>query len=54
MVIDLTGQNADLAKQIADTIAGEVSSLPEGESKPTDSTIGLLVILGKNYISPNP
>lgn len=54
VVVDLTGQKADLAKQIAEFIGGEVSTLPEGETKPTDSSIELLVILGRNYASPSP
>lgn len=43
-VIDLSGKNADLAKQMADTVGGTVApTLPEGETNPgTD----LLVIVG--------
>jgi len=58
VVVDLTGQKADLAKQMADLIGGDVSGLPEGENKPADSSIELLVILGKNYtgsaVAPSP
>lgn len=52
LVVDLTGQKADLAKQMASLIGGDVSTLPDGETKPSDLSIDLLIILGKNYASP--
>lgn len=52
IVVDLTGQNTELAQQIADLIEGTVSGLPEGEVKPSDSDTGLLIILGASYVSP--
>ena len=52
VVVDLTGQNAELAQQIATLIEGTVGSLPEGEVKPSDSGTSLLIILGANYVSP--
>ena len=50
IVVDLTGKKADLAKQMADLIGGEVSTLPEGKVAPVvkDQTIDLLVIVGVN------
>lgn len=54
IVVDLTGQKKDMANQMATLIGGDVSDLPSGETKPTDSSIELLVILGKNYLSPTP
>lgn len=44
VVVDLSGTNADLAKQIADELSGQVGSLPSGETK---SQTDILVILGK-------
>lgn len=52
LVIDLTGRNGELAQQIATLIEGTVSSLPEGEVKPSDSNTDLLIILGANYVNP--
>lgn len=52
LVVDLTGRNGELAQQIATLIEGTVSSLPEGEVKPSDSNTNLLIILGTNYVSP--
>lgn len=43
-VVDITGQNADQAKKIADAVKGTVGSLPAGEDKPTDADI--LIIAG--------
>ena len=34
IVVDATGNNGDLAKSIADTLGGEVGSLPKGETAP--------------------
>lgn len=45
LVIDLSGKHSDLAKQIAQTLGGELaSSLPEGETKPETD---ILVIAGE-------
>lgn len=44
LVIDLSGKNSQLAKQIADELSGEVGNLPSGETKPQTD---ILVILGK-------
>ncbi len=43
-VVDVSGQNADQAKKIADAVKGTVGSLPAGEDKPTDADI--LIIAG--------
>jgi hypothetical protein len=50
IVVDLTGKKAELAKQMADLIGGEVSTLPAGEVAPVinDKTVDLLVIVGAN------
>jgi len=50
IVVDVTGKKAELAKQMAELIGGEVSSLPAGEVLPEikDQTIDLLVIVGAN------
>jgi len=45
VVIDLTGKNAAMAKELASFLGGEVGPLPTGETKPTGADI--LVILGK-------
>lgn len=45
LVIDLTGKKKQAATELAKLLGGEVSSLPEGETKPTVADI--LVILGK-------
>ncbi|HSX46974.1 MAG TPA: hypothetical protein VLF87_03235 [Patescibacteria group bacterium] len=44
VVVDLTGQNADQTKKVADTVKGTVGTLPAGEDKPTDADI--LVVAG--------
>lgn len=50
LVIDLTGQNKDLAREMAGLIKGTVTALPEGEIKPSaNDPVDLLIILGKNY-----
>jgi hypothetical protein len=46
IVVDLAGNRATVAKQIADSIGGTVGSLPEGETKPEAD---ILVIVGSNY-----
>jgi hypothetical protein len=44
-VVDVSGQNEEQAKKIAETLNGKVGTLPEGEEKPADTDI--LVIVGK-------
>ncbi len=54
-VIDLTGKNAQAAKQMAAFSKGKVASLPAGETKPEGADI--LIILGTSYVatlSPTP
>lgn len=46
LVVDLTGNRATVAKQIADAIGGTVGALPEGEAKPEAD---ILVIVGSDY-----
>lgn len=38
-VVDVTGQNADAAKQIAQEIGGTVGAMPAGETAPTGASI---------------
>lgn len=47
IVIDLTGKQADAAKQLATFTKGKVAPLPAGEAKPTGADI--LIILGEDY-----
>lgn len=55
VVIDLTGKNTAIAKELAGLIGGDVSVLPAGETAPSaDSGSDILVILGKNYAVPSP
>jgi hypothetical protein len=42
-VVDVSGQNADSAKQIAQELGGTVGSLPAGETAPVGSTIVVFV-----------
>ncbi len=42
-VVDVTGQNADAAKQIASELGGEVGSLPAGETAPQGAAIVIFV-----------
>jgi hypothetical protein len=46
VVVDLTGQNADAASTLATAIGGTVAQLPDGETKPTNAD--LLVIVGSD------
>ena len=50
IVVDLTGKKADLAKQMADLIDGDVATLPAGEVVPDlkGQTADLLIIVGAN------
>lgn len=45
LVIDLSGKQASLVKQLTTLLGGEVSTIPAGEEKPKDAEV--LVILGK-------
>lgn len=44
LVIDLTGSNATVAKDIAESLGGQVASLPDGETRPSD--VDILIIVG--------
>lgn len=44
LIVDLKGSNGDQAKQLAEIVKGSVGSLPEGEEKPAD--VDLLIIVG--------
>jgi hypothetical protein len=43
-VVDLTGQNGDVAKKLADGLKGQVGNLPSGEDKPAG--VDILIIAG--------
>lgn len=43
-VVDISGQNAEQAKKIAEAVKGTVGSLPAGEDKPADTDI--LIVAG--------
>ncbi len=43
-VVDITGQNAEQAKKVAETVKGTVGTLPAGEDKPADADI--LIVAG--------
>lgn len=45
VVVDLTGSQKAMAQELASILGGEISSLPEGESKPKAD---LLIILGSD------
>ena len=47
IVVDLTGKNAQAAEQLAGVVKGQVGQLPEGEKRPLDTD--LLIILGTSY-----
>lgn len=44
IVVDLKGTNAEQAKQLASIVKGSVGTLPEGEDKPND--VDLLILVG--------
>ena len=44
VVVDVTGKNVDMAKDIATTLEASVASLPSGEKAPSDADI--VIILG--------
>lgn len=43
VVVDVSGQNAEAAKQVADAIGGTVGSLPTGETAPDGAAIAVFV-----------
>lgn len=47
LVIDLSGNQKAIAEQLAKVLQGEIAKLPDGEEKPKDAAI--LIILGKDY-----
>ena len=47
IIIDLKGNNADLAKTIAEKISAEVDILPDGETAPEGD---VLIILGSDRL----
>ena len=47
IVVDLTGNNSEIAQKIADSIGASVGSLPDGEAGPENTDI--LIIGGSNY-----
>lgn len=52
LVVDLTGKKPDIAAQIANTMQGTVSPLPDGEIDPSQSgtsPVDFLVIVGKDF-----
>lgn len=49
VVVDLTGKNAQAAKQLATFSKGKVATLPAGEAKPEGADI--LIILGETYVT---
>lgn len=49
LIVDLTGTKKEIAEALAKELNGETAALPEAETKPADSQIEFLVILGKNY-----
>ena len=51
-VIDLSGKYSDQTKKIADSLGGQVGTLPAGESKPANADI--LVITGTPASAPVP
>jgi hypothetical protein len=52
VVVDLTERNAPFAKELASKINGETAKLPEGEARPENTDI--LIILGNNDYKPIP
>lgn len=50
LVYDISGQNQELAGNIAGELGGEiVNSIPEGEKLPVDTGIKILIILGSDF-----
>jgi hypothetical protein len=54
LIVDLTGQNADMANKVATALRGAVSPLPEGEITPPlptgEGALDLLAIIGSDYV----
>jgi len=46
VVVDLSGSHLELAKKIAESLGGEISALPTGETKPTAD---ILIIGGSDF-----
>ena len=44
LVVDLRGTNGDQAKKLAELVKGQVGNMPDGQDKPTDAD--LLIIVG--------
>ena len=51
-IVDLKGTNGEQAKKLAEIVKGTVGSLPEGEEKPSD--VDLLIIIGPVAASVTP
>lgn len=51
-VVDISGQKGDEAKNLAEVVKGKVGSLPQGEDKPTD--VDLLVLVGPAASAETP
>jgi len=48
-IVDLTGKEASIARQLAMVLHGVVGTLPEGEVSPESAETDMVVILGTNY-----
>ncbi|MEK9173790.1 MAG: LytR C-terminal domain-containing protein, partial [Patescibacteria group bacterium] len=53
VVVDITGANAESAEKIAQSLGGEVASLPEGETAPTDADV-LIIVSAPEAPAPTP
>lgn len=53
MVVDATGQNAKAAKELAEKIGLSVGQLPEGETKPKNASL-IVIITAPGDNTPNP
>jgi hypothetical protein len=54
IVVDLTGKLSQAAEQLAQTVKGKVGSLPDGETKPTDTEFLIIVGQATPEASPVP
>lgn len=50
IVVDLKGTNSEQAKKLAEIVKGTVGTLPEGEDKPSDAD--LLILVGPASVTP--
>lgn len=50
VVVDVKGSNAEQAKRLAEIVKGTVAALPEGEDKPDDTD--LLILVGPAVVNP--